>query len=75
MYIGDEDGSNDVPEPIAFIEMTFDSLAPTRMPMSSPFITSNGPIFIEPMFIPGIWSIGVDEGPGEGLADGIGIFM
>jgi len=75
MYIGDEAGSNEVPEPIAFIDVMFVSLAPTRTPISLPFITSNGPIFIAPMFIPAIGSIERDEGLAEGLAAGIGMFI
>ena len=75
MCIGPEDGCQVVPDPIAPIDMTFVSLEPTRMPMSSPDITKSGPIFIEPfpgipsmLFIPLI-------APGEGLAPGIGMFI
>lgn len=41
------------------------------MLMSLSVITINGPIFIPPMSMPGICAIGL----GEGLADGIGIFI
>jgi hypothetical protein len=75
MYIGDDAGKEDVPEPIAFMETMFALLAPTRMPISSPFITASGPRFIDPMFMPGIVSIGLDEGLDAGLADGIGMFI
>ena len=75
MYIGDEAGSREVPEPIAFIDKIFVLLSPTRMPMSFPSITRSGPVFIEPMFMPGIASVGVDEGLAEGLGFGIGIFI
>lgn len=75
MYIGDEAGIREVPEPIAFIERVFVSFAPTRTPISLPFMTNRGPIFMEPMFIPGIGSFGADEGLVAGLAAGIGIFI
>src|SRR6266850_4438585 len=75
MCIGPDDGCQVVPDPIAPIDMMFVSLDPTRMPISLPFMTINGPISIErvpgmfPMpFIPPI-------SPGEGLAMGIGIFI
>ena len=70
MYIGDEDGNRDVPEPIAFIDAMFVSLEPTRMPMLLSFITSN-----EPMFMPAILSIGIDAALAAGLAEGIGMFI
>lgn len=59
------------------IDMMLVSLAPTRMPMSFPFITINGPMFmfIPPMSMPGIAPIGLGNGLDEGLADGIGMFM
>jgi len=70
-----DEGCHDVPDPIAPIGITFLSLDPMRTPMSFPFMTISGPIFIEPIpgipsvpFIPPIW-------PGEGLAIGIGIFI
>src|SRR6185295_3140954 len=47
MYMGADDGCQEVPEPIAPIDVTFFSLAPTRMPMSVPDITISGPMFIE----------------------------
>jgi hypothetical protein len=74
MYIGDEAGSNEVPEPIAFIDMMFVARAPTRMPMSFPFMTMSGPMFVlvTPMSMPGIEPIGVDEGLAAGLGDGDG---
>jgi hypothetical protein len=55
--------------------MTFVLLEPTRMPMSLPDITINGPIFIER--IPGMFSMPFIPpiSPGEGLAAGIGIFI
>src|SRR5205814_7830694 len=75
MCIGADEGCQEVPDPIAPIDIKFVSLDPTRMLMSLPFITNSGPIFIEPMpgmpsmpFIPPI-------APGEGLAMGIGIFI
>src|SRR5207247_1253792 len=75
MCIGPDDGCQEVPDPICPIDMMFVSLDPTRMPMPFPFITINGPIFIESIpamfpvpFIPPIC-------PGEGLAVGIGIFI
>jgi hypothetical protein len=73
MYIGDEDGSKDVPDPIAPIDIVFFSLEPTRILISSPFITSSGPrfMFIPLMFMPGIWPIGL----AIGLAEGIGMFI
>src|SRR5262245_2772350 len=73
MYMGEEDGNSAVPEPMALIDIRFLSFPPTRMPMSSPFITSNVPmsIFMPPMFMPGIWPMGL----APGLADGIGIFI
>jgi hypothetical protein len=45
------------------------------MPISFPSITRSGPVFREPIFMPGIASGGVDEGLAEGLGFGIGIFM
>jgi hypothetical protein len=73
MCMGPDDGCQDVPEPIAPIDMTLVSLEPTRMPMSLPFITSSGPMFmfIPPMSVPGIRPIGL----ADGLAEGIGIFI
>jgi hypothetical protein len=55
MCIGPDDGCQEVPDPIAPIDMTFESLDPTRMPMSLPDITISGPRFIEP--IPGMFSV------------------
>ena len=56
MCIGPDDGCHEVPDPIAPIDMTFVSLEPTRMPMSFPNITINGPMFIfgPAISIPGI---------------------
>ena len=67
MCIGPDDGCQDVPDPIAPIDMMFVSLDPTRMPMSLSIMTIKGPIFIEPISIPGMPSIA----PGAGLAVGI----
>ena len=44
MYIGVDDGCQAVPDPIAPIGMMFDSLEPTRTPISSPDITSREPL-------------------------------
>src|SRR6266852_2894354 len=75
MCIGAEEGCHEVPEPIAPIDMMFFSLEPTRIPISSPDITSNGPMFIEP--IPGMPSMPFIPliAPGEGLAPGIGMLI
>ena len=71
MCIGPDEGCHEVPDPIAPMDMILVSLDPTRMPMSLPFITINGPMFmfIPPMSMPGI------IGLADGLADGIGIFV
>jgi hypothetical protein len=61
MYIGADDGCQEVPEPIAPIDVTLVPLEPTRIAMSLPDITSNGPISIAPPFdvcMPGILSSG-----------------
>ena len=71
MCIGAEEGCQDVPEPIAPIDIVFLSLEPTRTPMSSFVITIKAPMFMDPVCIPGIWPIGLDAG----LAEGIGIFI
>lgn len=73
MYMGADEGCQEVPDPIAPIDIVFLSLEPTRIPMSSPFITTSGPMFIfmPAMFMPGIAPIGL----AEGLAPGIGIFI
>jgi hypothetical protein len=72
MCIGPDEGCHDVPDPIAPIEITFVSLEPTRIPMSSPFMTTSGPISMPGIVcVPSIWPIV----PGEGLAMGIGIFV
>src|SRR6266404_3052411 len=75
MCIGPDDGSQVVPDPIAPMDMMLISLAPTRMPISLPFITINGPISIE--LIPGMFPMPFIPpiSPGEGLAMGIGIFI
>ena len=73
MCIGPDDGCQVVPDPIAPMDIVLVSLDPTRMAISFPFITINGPIFmfIPPMSMPGIWPMGL----ADGLADGIGMFM
>jgi hypothetical protein len=75
MCIGPDDGCQEVPDPIAPIDMTFESLDPTRMPMSLSDITISGPRFIDPIWdvlsMPFISPIA----PGEGLAVGIGMFI
>jgi hypothetical protein len=71
MCIGADEGCHDVPDATVPIDITFFSLDPTRTPMSSFAITSSGPMFIEPVRIPGIWPIGL----AEGLADGMGMFI
>src|SRR2546430_13466943 len=75
MCIGPDDGCQVVPEPIAPMDMMFVSLDPTRIPMSLPFITISGPMFIE--LIPGVLSMPFIPpiSPGEGLAIGIGMFI
>src|SRR6266536_4816101 len=52
MCIGPEEGCHEVPEPMAPIDIMFPSLEPTRIPMSSPDITINGPMFV--VAIPGM---------------------
>src|SRR5258706_448512 len=73
MCIGPDDGCHEVPDPIAPMDMRLVSLDPTRMPMSFPFITINGPIFIfiPPVSMPGVWPMGL----ADGLAPGIGMFI
>src|SRR6266496_3562273 len=73
MCIGPDDGCQAVPDPMAPIDVMLVSLDPTRMPMSLPFITINGPIFmfIPLMSMPGIWPMGL----ADGLAEGIGMFI
>jgi len=75
MCIGADDGCQEVPEPIAPIDMMFVSLEPTRIPISLPDITISGPMFISPVpdlrSMPFISPIAL----GEGLAAGIGIFI
>src|SRR5438876_5288549 len=75
MCIGADDGCQVVPDPNAPMEMMFVLLEPTRIPMSLPFMTINGPMFIEPVpgmfFMPFIPPIS----PGKGPAIGIGIFI
>jgi hypothetical protein len=41
------DGCNEVPDPIADIDITLVSLEPTRIPIPSFVITNNGPMSIE----------------------------
>jgi hypothetical protein len=81
MCIGADDGCQVVPEPIAPIDMTLVLLEPTRIPISLPFITSNGPIVIDSfelapdMSMPFIWSSpGFAPGLGDGTARFISIF-
>ena len=72
MCIGVDAGSQEVPEPICPIDITFVSLDPTRIPISSPDITINGPIFIEPIpvaFEGDLFAVG------DGLAPGMGVFI
>ena len=71
--MGPDDGCHEVPDPIAPIDMMLESLDPTRMPMSFPLITTNGPmfIFVPPISIPGMGAIGL----ADGLAEGIGMFI
>jgi hypothetical protein len=83
MYIGADEGCQDVPEPIAPIDVTLVPLEPTRIAMSLPDITSRGPISIAPpfdmsmpgivagIFMPGVWVCG----DSLGVAEGMGIFM
>ena len=75
MCMGPDDGCQVVPDPIAPMDMMLVSLDPTRMPVSFPFMTISGPMFIEPipemLSMPFIPSISL----GEGLAIGIGIFI
>ena len=75
MCIGPDEGCQEVPDAIAPIDMTFESLDPTRMPMSLPDITIKGPRFIDP--IPDVPSMPFISpiAPGEGLAVGIGMFI
>src|SRR5436190_9374080 len=69
MYIGDDCGNEDVPEPIALIEMRLVLLAPTRIHISFSFMTRSGPMFIviSPMLMPDICSIGLADGLGDGM--------
>ena len=73
MLVRDEDGAQDVPDPICPTYMTLAWLAPTRTPMSFPEITNSDPVFVGPM--PGIPSMPFIPlmSPGEGLAIGIGM--
>src|SRR5689334_18162843 len=72
MCIGPDEGCQDVPDPIAPIEIRFVSLDPTRIPMSSPLITTSGPMSIAcVMCIPSIWPIAF----GDGVATGIGMLI
>src|SRR5207247_4282420 len=75
MCIGPDDGCQEVPDPIAPIEMMFESLDPTRMPMSLSDITSSAPMLVDP--IPDVPSMPFISpiAPGEGLAIGIGMFI
>src|SRR5882724_1848581 len=68
----DEAGAQEVPDPICPQSKRLTSLSPTRTAISFPEITSSGLVFIE--FIPGMTFIPLMS-PGEGLADGIGMFM
>src|SRR5215211_7744780 len=71
--IGPDDGCQAVPEPIAPIDMTFVSLEPTRIPISSPFMMTSGPMSIAPVSAPDIPVCPME--PGDGLAIGIGMFI
>src|ERR1041384_5088745 len=74
MYIGDESGCQEVPDPICpRFMMLPDSNGPIRTPIPASDITSSGPMFmfIPPMFIPGICLLGL----ADGLAEGIGMFI
>src|SRR6266550_462763 len=73
MCIGPDDGCQEVPDPMAPIDMTLVSLEPTRIPISLFIITISGPMFmfIPLMFMPGICPMGL----ADGLAPGIGIFI
>src|SRR5712692_6974972 len=75
MCIAADEGCHEVPEPIAPMDRMFESLDPTRIPISSPDITSNGPMFIEA--IPGMPSMPFIPpiAPGDGLAPGIGMLI
>src|ERR1044072_2719061 len=70
MCIGPDDGCHAVPDPVAPIEMTFVSLEPTRMPISSSFITMSDPTS-KPLPAPCICSVPLDEG----LTIGWGVFI
>ena|ERR1051325_5336659 len=72
MFIGADEGCHDVPDAIAPMDIVFFALGPTRMLMSSPFITMSGPIFmfLPPIFMPGIGLVALAA---EGLAAGPGI--
>src|SRR5437868_1675552 len=71
MYIGADEGCQEVPDPIPPIDIRFVWLAPTRILISRSVITNSGPIFIPPMPMPGICAIGL----AEGLAPDIGMFI
>ena len=75
MCIGADEGCHEVPDAIAPIDIRFVSLAPTRILISLSVITNNGPMFMEPIpclfSMPGIFPIA----PGEGLGEGIGMFI
>ena len=80
MCIGAEDGCQDVPDPIAPIDIKFVSLEPTLIFISLFDITSSGPMFIfdSPVFMPGMPPIGVGDDIGIGMlictcGDGVGV--
>src|SRR5438105_2602624 len=72
MCIAADEGCQEVPEPIAPIDIKFLPLEPTRIDMSLSVITISGPMFVAPpILMPGIWPIGL----AEGLAAGVGMFI
>jgi hypothetical protein len=72
MCIGAEAGCHVVPDAIAPIDMMFDWLEPTRMPMSFSDMTSSGPMFIVPMPVPPASGVGFVSCPSCVIP---GIFM
>jgi hypothetical protein len=72
MYIGADEGCQDVPDPMAPIDIEFFSLNPTRIPMSSPFINTSGPMFI---LVPAVFISGIWLAVGDAVGEGIGIFI
>jgi hypothetical protein len=70
MYIGADAGCQEVPEPIAPIEITLLALEPTRMPMSPAVITGNAPGFGFVESMPGMSLWVEDAGVAAGDAAG-----